>query len=408
MGFFDFFRFGIGPTPLAVTQDSGGNWFYTMFSSRGNQHQFLSPEAKLRMILASPAAMTIFSLQADMFSLGKVNSNPKDKNSKPIPEYLSTLRKTPNYKSGWTQFYWDYMFWQMMGTAYLYKPGGGRLLDDNNSIEWLNPAKMMWDPSLVQKMMDFIFTRQTYKDVTKNTVRYINSNGKVKYIPLNQITPIHDLSSNMNDNFYVGISRVDALYKIICNSEKTLDAKSVNIDFSKKWMVSGKQDPNNVNELPMDAREKQDIEDKVEFGKNVQANKTQIDIKRFTDNMAKLELDNIYSADLYQIGKMYNIPRDIIEAYTSSSRGATYENQEKAMVRHIEHSLKPKGEELMDALETVLDIDPIEMSWAHLACYNVFEVEKQNIITLKLQNAILAKENELDLSKFPPTINIAL
>jgi hypothetical protein len=408
MGFFDFFRFGIGPTPLAVTQDSGGNWFYTMFSSRGNQHQFLSPEAKLRMILASPAAMTIFSLQADMFSLGKVNSKPKDKNSKPIPEYLSTLRKTPNFKSRWTQFYWDYMFWQMMGTAYLYKPGGGRLLDDNNSIEWLNPAKMMWDPSLVQKMMDFIFTRQTYKDVTKNTVRYINSNGKVKYIPLNQITPIHDLSSNMNDNFYVGISRVDALYKIICNSEKTLDAKSVNIDFSKKWMVSGKQDPNNVNELPMDAREKQDIEDKVEFGKNVQANKSQIDIKRFTDNMAKLELDNIYSADLYQIGKMYNIPRDIIEAYTSSSRGATYENQEKAMVRHIEHSLKPKGEELMDALETVLDIDPIEISWAHLACYNVFEVEKQNIITLKLQNAILAKENELDLSKFPPTINIAL
>ncbi|HWZ03027.1 MAG TPA: hypothetical protein VNX40_05400, partial [Mucilaginibacter sp.] len=70
--------------------------------------------------------------------------------------------------------------------------------------------------------------------------------------------------------------------------------------------------------------------------------------------------------------------------------------------------LKPKGEELMDALENIFEIEPLEITWAHLACYNVFEVEKQNIITLKLQNAILAKENQLDLSKFPPTINIAL
>jgi hypothetical protein len=406
MGFLDLFRFG--PTPISVSKDSGGNWFYTMFSSRGNQHQFLAPEQKLRMVLASPACMTIFSLQADMFSLGKVNSQPSTPGAKSTPEYLKTLRKSPNYKSGWTQFYWDYMFWQMLGTAYLYKPGGGRRLDDNNTIEWLNIAKIMWDPTIVQKMIDFIFTKKTYADVTGQKVRYIQSNGKVKYIPLDEITPIHDLSSNMNDNYYVGISRVDALYKIICNSEESLDGKNINVRFSKKWMVSGKQDPNNITELPMAEKEKQDIEDKVENGKSVQANKSQIDIKRFTDNAIKQGFDEMFSADLYLIGKMYNIPRDIIEAYSANSRGATYENQEKAMVRHIEHSLKPKGEELMDSLESILDIDPIEMSWAHLACYNVFEVEKQNIVKLKLENAILAQENKLDLSNFPPNISIAL
>lgn len=394
-------QFGAGPVPLSVSRDSGGNWLYTMFSSRGNQHKFLSDDQKLRMILASPACMTIFSLQADMFSLGKVNS-------KTTPEYLKTLRKAPNYKSGWTQFYWDYMFWQMQGTAYLYKAGGGRRLDDNNSVEWLNPAKLFWEPRIVTKMMDFILSKATYKDVTSQSVRYTQSNGQVKYIPLNEITPIHDLSSNMNDNYYQGISRVDALYKIICNSEEIIDADNINIRFSKKWMVSGKQDPNNVQELPMGSEEKEDIESKVEFGKNVQANKSQIDIKRFSETLKAQGYDDNFAAKLYMIGKMYNIPRDIIEAYSSSSRGATYENQEKAMVRHIEHSLKPKGEELMDALEGILDIEPIEMSWSHLACYNVFEVEKQNIITLKLQNAILAKENALDLSKFPPNISIAL
>lgn len=398
MGFFNLDWFG--RQPLSVTKDAGGNWFYTMFSSRGNQHQFLSADQKLRMVLRSPACMTIFTLQADMFSLGKVNS-------KNTPEYLKSLRKTPNYKSGWTQFYWDYMFWQMMGTAYLWK-SGGRLLNDSNTLQWLNPAYLMWDPSIVTKMMDFIFTKATYKEITSQKVRYTQSNGKVVYIPLDEITPIHDLSSNMNDNYYVGISRVDALYKIICNAEEYLDANNINIRFSGKWMVSGKQDPNNVTELPMAEHEKRDIEEKIDAGRNVQANKSAIDIKRFTDNLAAQKFEDGFSAQLYIIGKMYNIPRDIIEAYTSSSRGATYENQEKAMVRHIEHSLKPKGDELCDALEGILDIEDIEMTWHHLACYNVFEVEKQNIITLKLQNAILAQENKLDLSKFPPNISIAL
>lgn len=408
MGFnFLGFQFGAGPSPLSVSKDSGGNWLYTMFSSRGNQHKFLSDDAKLKMILRSPACMTIFSLQADMFSLGIINSKPKTDGEEVIPEYLKTLRPKPNYKSGWTQFYWDYMFWQMQGTAYLYKPGGGRRLDDNNTIEWLNPAKLMWEPNLVRKMMDFILSKATYRDVATQKVRYTQSNGQVKYIPLNEITPIHDLSSNMNDNYYQGISRVDALYKIICNSEESLDGKNINVKFSKKWMVSGKQDPNNVAELPMSNEEKQDIEQKVEFGKSIQANKSQIDIKRFTDNAIKQGFDDMFSADLYLIGKMYGIPKDIIEAYTSSSKGATYENQEKAMVRHIEHSLKPKGEELCDAIEGIIDILPIDMSWSHLACYNVFEVERQgieagrqNIITLKLNNAILAKENKLDLNNF--------
>ncbi len=398
MGFFNLDWFG--RQPLAVTKDTGGNWFYTMFSSRGNQHQFLSADQKLRMILRSPAAMTIFTLQADMFSLGKVNS-------KTTPEYLKTLRKTPNYKSGWTQFYWDYMFWQMMGTAYLWK-SGGRLLNDANTLQWLNPAYLMWDPSIVTKMMDFIFTKATYCEISSQKVRYTQSNGKIVYIPLDEITAIHDLSSNMNDNYMVGISRVDALYKIICNSEEYLDANNIGIRFSGKWIVSGKQDPMNVTQLPLGDDEKLSIEQQIDSGKNVQANKSAIDIKRFNEQLKKQGFDDGFAAQLYMIGKMFNIPRDIIEAYSSSSRGATYENQEKAMVRHIEHSLKPKGEELMDALEGILDIEPIEMSWAHLACYNVFEIEKQTVVEMKLKNAILAQENKLDLSKFPANISVSI
>lgn len=387
------FNLSFGPQPLSVTQDNKGNWLYTMFSSRGNQHKFLSDDAKLRLILRSPACLLIFALQADMFSLGRINS--KDQ-----VEYLKTLRRTPNYKSGWTQFEWDYMFWTMMGTAYMYK-SGGRILDDNNTIEWLNPAKLMWDPSVTRKMMDFIFTKKRAKDIFGETVRYSTSTGEFKYIPLSDITPIHDLSSGMNDNFYVGVSRVDALYKIIMLSEEVLDAEEINTRFSGKWMVAGKADPTNVNQEMLGEDEKLSIEQKMNGDKSVHGFKSMLDIKRFTDNLAAQKFDDAFWAQVYTIGKMYNIPKDVIEAYMSGGKGATYENQEKAMVRHIEHTLKPKGDELCDALENSFDnVADIEMTWSHLASYNVFESEKQDVVTKKINNAILAKENGLKLADY--------
>jgi len=127
MSFWSFLT-SFGRQPLYVEKNLQGDWMYTMFSTRGNQHQFLQPEAKLRAILKSPAAMLIFTIQCDLFSLGRITNSKGE-------VILPSLRRTPNYKSGWTQFEWDYMFWNMMGTAYMYKSGGS-LLDDNNTVQW--------------------------------------------------------------------------------------------------------------------------------------------------------------------------------------------------------------------------------------------------------------------------------
>jgi hypothetical protein len=385
------FNLSVGPQPVSVVKNMGG-WIYTMFSGRGNSYRVLSPAQKLQVILRNPACLKAFALNADLFSLGKINKGD-------IEEYLKTLRKTPNYKQNWTQFFWDYMFWNMTGTAYLWKSGGA-IFNDGNTVQWLNPAKLVWKPSTINKLMDFILTKSTFKEITSESVRYELGNGVVKYIPLDEITPLHDLSSGMNDNFYVGISRIDALYKIIMNSEQALDAKNINLRYSAKFMVAGKQDPNNVNESPMSVEEQQDIENKMDSDDPVKANRSMIDIKRFVDDMAALKLDDAYLVDFYNICNMYGIPRDIVEVYVSSGRGgSTYENQEKAIVRHIEYVMKPKGEELTDALETQFNLTDLQMSWEHLACYQVFESEKQNVIGLKLKNAILAKENNINIDE---------
>lgn len=387
MGFNFNFSFGSGPQPKQIEHDSKGNWLYWMFGGRGGTYKKLSQDEKLKLILSNPACLKVFALNADLFSLGRINTEDQ-------VEYLKTLRKTPNYKQNWTQFYWDCMFWTMMGTAYLYK-SGGRLLENGNTLQWLNPTKLEFKPSTVQKMADFIFTKSTFKEIQAETVRYVNGYGKVKYIPLSDITPLHDLSSGPNDNYYEGISRVDALYKIIMNSEQALDAKGINLEFSRKWMVSGVNDVNNVAKMPMGEPEKESIRESLRGGEDVLPTKSPIDIKRFTDNMANLKLDDAYLADYYNIGSMYNIPRDILEAY--NQKGTTYENQEKSIVRHIEYVLKPKGEELTDVLEMILDIQDTTMTWDHLSCYQVFEAEKQVVIKLKLENAILAKTNNIKI-----------
>ena len=392
MGFNFNISFG-SPQPVSIEQDNGGNWMYWMFSSRGAKNNMLTPAQKLKVILSNPACLKVFALNADLFSLGKINTEKEE-------EYLKTLRRSPNYKQNWTQFKWDYMFWNMMGTAYLWKTGG-KLLNDSNTLQWLNPARLNWKESTINKMMDLIMTKATFREVMGETVKYDFGNGKSKYIPLSEITPLHDLSSGMNDNFYVGVSRIDALYKIINNSEEALDAKNINVRYSGKWMVSGKQDPNNVNELPLGDEEKASIESITNGNKQVHANKSMIDIKRFTDNMAALKLDEAYWSDYFAIGSMYGIPRDILEAYVTGGKGgSTYENQEKSLVRHIEYGMKPKGQELTDALESILDIEDTTMTWQHLACYNVFEAERQNVVTLKMNNAILAKANNLKLADY--------
>ena len=385
------FSFGnIQNVPLNVEKDTQGNWFYTLFSSRGNAKRFVSERQKLNAILNNPACLKVFALNCDLFSLGKINT--KDQK-----EYLKTLRKKPNFKQGWAQFYWDYMFWSMTGTAYLWK-SGGKYLNDSTTLQWLNPSNIIWEQSIINRLKDLIFTNATYKEVMSQSILYRLDNGKQKYIPLNEITPLYDLSSSMNDNPLQGVSRLDALYKVICNSEEALDAKNINLEFMRKFIVTGTQDPNNVSQLPLGEKEKESVEEKMRGNQySVHAMKSQIDIKRFVDDMNKLKLDEAYSNDYYTIGIMFGIPRDILEAF--NQKGTTYENQEKSIVRHIEYSLKPKGENLTDALEDILEIEDTEMTWDHLACYQVFESERQNVINLKLNNAILAKENGIDIEK---------
>lgn len=378
-----------GQQPQSVERDSSGNWSYEIISpTANNRSRFVSEFIKLNTILNSPACLKVLSLNCDLFSLGKINSE-KD------VDILYNIAKRPNPKQTWTQFMWDYMFWLQTGTAYLWNPSG-KILNDNTGIQWLNPAYIVWDTSLLQKLQGLIFSQSTFKDVLKGTLSYNLPNGQSKQIPLSEITPFFDLTNGVSGNFYKGASRIDALYKIIINAESGLDAKNINLEYSQKFMASQKSE--SLTDVNMSEDEKQSIEGSIRSAKTLHAIKKPVEIKRFVDDIGKLQLDPQYLSDVYSIGNMFGIPKDILEA-SLNGKGSTYENQEKSMGRHTEYVMKPKGQMLTDEFKSIFSNVPQDafMSWQHLAFNQVFELDRQAVITAKLTNAILAKTNNINI-----------
>jgi len=374
--------------PLSIDTDNAGNIFYTMFSSSSALGKVIPDADKLRIVLNNPALLKVIALDCDIFSLGKINKY-QDKKIKEV-DFLYSETKKPNMLQSWTQFDYDYKFWlNIFGTAYLYNPNNSKILNENSNLQWLNPCNFQWDSSIVQKLQALILSKQSYNDIFKNSVLYRFDNGDSKWIKLSEITPFHDLTNAGSNNPMKGYSRIDALYKVIKNSELALDAKGINLEFAQKFLVAGTSDPENVTQLPMDETEKLSIEEKIRSSKKVHAVKSMIDIKRFVEDIGKLKIDESFYNDYFMFGTMYNIPRDILEA---NLKGSTYENQEKSMARLIEYCEAPKGQMLTDWLENQYGYQDIRMSWSHLMFNQVFEKERAERVGLQIDNIIKVKD----------------
>lgn len=267
------------------------------------------------------------------------------------------------------------MFWNMFGVSYL--NASSKVITDENNLYWLNSACVDFPQKLQNKLDKHYFSKKEVKKLQEEFITYTYRDNSVRNIKLKEIQSFVDLT-NGTGNWYHSSSALDALYKIVVNSEASLNAKNINLDFAGKFLVGGDASSENVYEQPLGKGEQKSIEDIVNSKKKVTAVKSQISISRFVENIANLRLDESFLTDYYMVGKMYGIPKDVLEA--NLGKGGTFENQEKARGSHVAYTLEPKSEDLANGLETYFDLDvQLKFSWTHLQFMQVFEKEKADV-----------------------------
>lgn len=350
-----------------VTKE-GNDYYYEEYNSNSSFNKLITDNEKKKAIYSSPAAMFVFSLQCDLASLGKfkVIINDEEVENDPIMDFLNN----PNPLQTGKQFIWDYMFNSMIGNVNLFLNSS---LIEGNKMYFLNNDYIEYPESF--KKNKIILSDTSYSKLLNTTLRYTEVNNEFTF-KYKQLIQLFDLT-NGHGNFYKGNSRLDSVYKIISNSETSLESKNINTEFISKFFVAGKVDVSDTSQMPMGSHDKKSIRESMRSNENVYPTKTMIDVKRFVDNYGVLKaLDESFLNDYYLIGKAFGIPRDVLEAYNSS----TYENQEKARASHLSYTVYPKMTDLCNALETYFGYDKegkqITIDYNHLPHMQVFEKER--------------------------------
>lgn len=337
---------------------------------------FSRDQEKLAMVLSNPAVLKVFALQCDLFSMGKVCV--KDKKGAEIEgDPFNTLIQSPNpFTKTESQFLWDFMFWSMLGTSYTYVDSA--VVDKKgNKCYFLNPAKIEWPPEFERKKDKMVFSDAEVEAIRKSEIIYRYEDGTTYKFPFDRLVINFDLTNSVG-NFFKSPSKLDALYKIISNSEHVLDSENINIRYTSKFMVAADKSAGTGTQRPgMSTDEQEDIVKKMDDpSRSVYPLNAKAQIQRFVEDLAKLQLPQEYLHQYFLIGNMYNIPRDVLEAYNS----ATWENQEKARAAHVNYCLEPKGEQFMDAFEVHFGYRQqgknITISWDHLPFVQVFAKER--------------------------------
>jgi hypothetical protein len=327
--------------------------------------------SKLNVLLESPALLTVFSINADLFSLGKICI--KDDMGNIIKDHpLHRVLRHPNWFQTENQFLFDFMFWTMFGNSYCYVDSKFEM--DKNVMYFLNPSKMDFPDSMVDNGDKLMLSERSYNNFINQSIDYTYDDGTKRRIKFSKLVHTTDTTSS-TAVWYKGSSKLEALFKIVSNSELSLDAKNIDLLFSKKYMIAGQVSEDDLTRPMMMPGDKSDIEKKAMSERSVTAVRSMIDIKRFVEDLKTEGFDKAFIQDVFSIARLYNIPKDVIEVNLDA--GAKYENKKHASADHIDYSLKPKGDDFVNGLLQYFGMEGIsDMSWDHLPFMKVREEQK--------------------------------
>lgn len=382
MGFNFNFSFGRSVDTDVTRYRDGSVWYNLLTGTKAKRYQ--DEKQKYDTVICSPVCMEIFTFICDTYSQVHFNTEKEE-------NFLYSYKKRPNQWQTWTDLFWEHRFWLALGNAYLYKEKDIWFYLKPYGIELTERQRKSF------KKIDFsVYGEGTMKGAKKGSFKYRDCNNDILTLDLKNLHIFSDLSNGVSGDWFRGDSRLDALYKIINNSELALDAEGINLEFAGKFIVSGEHNEADQYSLPMGDKEKESTEQALRGSKKVHVLKDKVNVNQFIKNLKSLGLNDSYANALSLVGNMYNVPQDVLEALKT---GATYENKEKSIGQYIDYTEMPKVQQFSDFLEIELEVNEVKGSFKHLPFNQVFEAERIANNKVKMETYKLASEMGVDVKK---------
>jgi hypothetical protein len=378
LGLIDIFsRFGVQRRVSSVTYEAGKP-FYNREEPNPHNKEY---GEKLDLILKNPAALHIFTLIPDLFSMGEY---VLERDGEIVDEEHPVLEllKNPNPLQTEQQLKWDYMFWRMLGTANLFSISKQ---PENSKLYFLKPHYIQWSELMKDNAESIFQSEAMVNQMLQQQFTY--DNGKKKYtFRYEQLLQFFDTSNTVGmEGWWNGPSKIDALYKIILNSDYALKSKGVTADFAGKFLVGSQNDIEDTSSLPMNEADKRSVRRAMRSAESVYPTKTAPNIERFIDDSQVLQnLDDAFLNDAFLIGKMLkNVPKDALELMGDT----TYENQEKARASLVSYCIQPDADDFTQKIGEYFGMGDeglsIRLDYSHLPFVQVFESEKASVMSTK-------------------------
>jgi hypothetical protein len=189
------------------------------------------------------------------------------------------------------------------------------------------------------------------KDISKLRVRESLPTGEQRDYFMSELGFFYDLGNKGNlDNksFFNPISRLKSAEVSIQNIIKTEET----INYLAGNKVFGVLSKKGNSLVPLGAKEKEDIEQKINFKKKgIVATNEDLQYLSLLIDSKKLQLVEFQNQSKENLRSVLNIPRDILDASSGDTKGSTFENQQFAESRFINGNVKGYTDQILGVLQ---------------------------------------------------------
>lgn len=189
------------------------------------------------------------------------------------------------------------------------------------------------------------------KDISKLRVRESLPTGEQRDYFMSELGFFYDLGNkgNLDDkSFFNPISRLKSAEVSIQNIIKTEET----INYLAGNKVFGVLSKKGNSLVPLGAKEKENIEQKINFKKKgIVATNEDLQYLSLLIDSKKLQLVEFQNQSKENLRSVLNIPRDILDASSGDSKGSTYENQQFAESRFINGNVKGYTDQILGVLQ---------------------------------------------------------